>query len=157
MPQVGFQAPDFELENSTGETIRLSELRGRPVLVNVWASWCPPCRAEMPAMQTVYQQYQDQGFIVLAVNATDQDDRQDALDFAQEWQLSFPILFDTQGQVSRQYQVRSLPTSFFIDPQGVIREVVVGGPMAEALLRIRVEQLLEPGFNQLGSTPTEAP
>lgn len=142
-PRQGFQAPDFVLETAAGQDVRLSELRGRPVLINLWASWCVPCRAEMPALEQAYQEYQGQGFILLAVNATDQDNRQAALAFAQENDLSFPILFDINGQVSELYQLRALPTSFFVNPDGIIQEVVVGGPMSEALLRVRIEQLLE--------------
>jgi peroxiredoxin len=143
VPRQGFLAPDFSLRTSSGETITLSDLRGRPVLINLWASWCPPCRAEMPAMQRLYEEYKDQGFLVLAINATNQDNASAAEAFVREHQLTFPILFDVDGNVSRQYQLRSLPTTFFVDPDGVIQEVVIGGPMAEALLRIRVEQLFE--------------
>lgn len=142
-PQEGFLAPDFSLETSTGETIRLSELRGHPVLLNVWASWCAPCRAEMPALERTYQDHASQGFLILGVNATSQDDPSRAVAFTEALGLTFPILFDYQGQVYRLYQVRALPTSFFIDAQGTIQEVVVGGPMSEALLQIRVQQLFE--------------
>src|SRR5688500_5470006 len=69
-PQQGFSAPDFELETPTGETVRLSDLRGQAVLVNLWATWCPPCREEMQAIEKVYQEYAPQGFTVLAVNMT---------------------------------------------------------------------------------------
>ena len=141
-PRQGFLAPDFELENSSGEIVRITSLRGRPVMLNVWASWCGPCRAEMPAMQRVYETYHSQGLEILAVNSTSQDTRQDALAFAESLGLRFPILFDDEGQVARLYQVNALPTTFFIDAQGLIRDVVIGGPMAEALLRVRVEQLL---------------
>lgn len=144
--QAGFRAPDFSLQTAGGETITLSDLQGRPILINFWASWCPPCRAEMPAFERAYQAWQDQGFVILAINATQQDSVDQALAFAQEYGLSFPLLFDTNGRVNRNYQVRSLPTSFFVDPQGVIREVVVGGPIAEALLHVRVEQLLKSPF-----------
>jgi peroxiredoxin len=144
--QAGFRAPDFSLRTAEGEIITLSELKGRPILINFWASWCPPCRAEMPAFERAYQAWQDQGFLILAINATQQDSVDQALAFAQEYGLSFPLLFDADGQVYRNYQVRSLPTSFFVDPQGVIREVVVGGPISEALLHVRVEQLLKSPF-----------
>ena len=142
-PRQGFAAPDFNLSTPQGETIYLSDLRGQPVLVNIWASWCGPCRAEMPAMQRVYDRYKDQGFVVLAVNATNQDNLQAALDFSQQLGLTFPILLDAEGKVSQAYQMRALPSSYFIDRQGIIQEVVIGGPMAEALLLVRVEQLLE--------------
>ena len=141
-PHVGFQAPDFNLQTKAGDVIALSDFRGQPVLVNFCASWCPPCRAEMPAMEQVYNDYQDQGFVVLAVNATNQDNLSLALSFAEEHDLNFPILLDMDGNVSHEYNVQSLPTSYFVDRFGNIQEIVVGGPMAEALLRIRTEQLL---------------
>ncbi len=143
LPRQGFAAPDFSLSTPEGQIITLSDLRGSPVLVNLWTSWCPPCRAEMPAMQKAYEAYKDQGFEILAVNATNQDSRQAAIDFADQYGLNFPILLDTDGEVSRLYQLRSLPTSFFIDRNGIIQEVVIGGPMSEALLRTRVQQLME--------------
>lgn len=123
--------------------MRLSDLRGQPVLINLWASWCPPCKAEMPAFERVYEDYHEKGFQILAVNATNQDNLNNAIQFVQDYGLSFPILLDTNGEVSRQYQLNSLPTSFFVDRNGVIQQVIVGGPMSEALLRIRVEQLLQ--------------
>jgi peroxiredoxin len=141
-PHEGFLAPDFSLQTSTGETLTFSALRGQPLIVNLWASWCAPCRAEMPAFERVFNQYKDQGFLILAVNVTSQDDPTNAAAFAEEFGLTFPILFDTQGEVSHLYQSSALPTSYFIDKEGIIQEVVVGGPMSEALLRIRVEELL---------------
>ncbi len=143
LPRQGFAAPEFSLETPEGETISLSDLRGRPVLINLWTSWCPPCRTEMPALNRVYQAYRDEGFEILAINSTWQDNQADAIAFAAELGLDFPVLLDLDGQVSRLYQLRSLPTSFFIGKDGVIREVVIGGPMSEALLRIRVEELLK--------------
>jgi len=142
-PQKGFLAPDFSLETAEGGTVRLSDLRGRPVVVNVWTSWCPPCREEMPALQRVYQDYRDRGVVILGLNSTVQDERGEALAFAAEQGLTFPILLDASGEATRLYQVRALPTTFFIDAQGMIQEVIAGGPMSEALLRIRVEQLIE--------------
>ena len=142
-PQKGFLAPDFNLQTLNGESLRLSDFRGQPVLINLWASWCPPCRAEMPAMQSVYETYKDQGFVILAVNATNQDSKADAAAFVAEYQLTFPVLLDINGEVSQAYQLRSLPTSFFVNREGIITEVIIGGPMAEALLMTRVENLLQ--------------
>jgi len=93
-------------------------------------------------MQEIYHEVKDSGFTILAVNATNQDNAAEAIAFGESLGLGFPILFDRAGEVSRLYEVRALPSSFFIDAQGVIREVVVGGPMSEALLRIRIEELI---------------
>lgn len=143
VPQVGFPAPDFQLQTLDGETVTLSDLRGRAVVINLWASWCPPCRSEMPAIESVYQQYQDRELAVLAVNATNQDDLRAAEEFVVQNGLSFPILLDTDGTVSRRYELRSLPTTFFIDPGGTIQDIVIGGPMSAASLQMRIEALLE--------------
>ncbi|MGB8984614.1 MAG: TlpA disulfide reductase family protein [Anaerolineales bacterium] len=142
-PQQGFLAPDFELRTPDGEVIRLSDLRGQAVLVNLWATWCPPCRAEMQSIEKVYQEYKDQGFTVLAVNMTRQDDASAILPFVREQALTFPVLLDERGEVAAAYQLQSLPSSYFIRRDGIINEVVIGGPMSEALLRTRIEDILE--------------
>jgi cytochrome c biogenesis protein CcmG/thiol:disulfide interchange protein DsbE len=142
-PRQGFLAPDFNTPTLDGGQISLSDFRGRPVLINIWASWCPPCKTEMPTLESVYRAYQDQGLAILAVNTTNQDTLQAAETFVKANKLTFPILIDVDGAVSQLYQLKSLPTSFFVDRAGVIQEVIVGGPMSEALLRIRVEQLLQ--------------
>jgi peroxiredoxin len=140
LPQKGFAAPDFELETLSGRTIALSELRGQVVLINFWATWCPPCRAEMPAIQQVYEQYRDQGFEVLAVNLQEQDAQMSA--FVEERGLTFPILPDRDGSVSLVYRVTSIPTTFFVDRSGIIQEIIVGGPLARALIESKVTALL---------------
>lgn len=142
-PQQGFVAPDFELKTPAGETIKLSDLRGQAVLVNLWATWCPPCRAEMKSIEKIYQEYKDRGFAVLAVNMTYQDDPVAVMPFVKEQGLTFPILLEPTGEMGSLYQVRSLPSSYFVRRDGVINEVVIGGPMSEALLRTRVEAILK--------------
>ena len=141
-PQVSFLAPDFTLQSLDGEQITLSDLRGKAVLINFWGSWCPPCREEMPAMQRVYQEYKDKGFTILAINATYNEKPGRASDFVAENSLKFPIPLDKDGFVSRLYQVSAFPSSYFIDRNGIIQEIVIGGPMAEVLLRTRIETLL---------------
>lgn len=142
-PLAGFPAPDFTLKTPAGETITLSSLRGQTVMINFWATWCPPCRAEMPAIEKMYNEYKDQGFIVLAVNNTFQDDPLAVTPFAAEYNLTFPILLDETAEVSRAYQLRSLPSSYFINRYGIITQVVIGGPMSETLLRTRIEEALK--------------
>ena len=93
-PRQGFVAPDFTLKTPAGQQFTLYQFRGQAVLVNIWATWCPPCRAEMPALQKYYQQYRDQGFIVLGVNATNQDSPLEIVPFVNEYGLTFPILLD---------------------------------------------------------------
>jgi peroxiredoxin len=141
-PQQGFLAPDFELNTPTGETVKLADLRGKAVLVNLWATWCPPCREEMQTIEKIYQEYKEQGFTVLAVNMTYQDDPLAVMPFVNEQKLTFPILLDKTGHAANAYQLRSLPSSYFIRPDGLINEVVIGGPMSEALLRTRIEDIL---------------
>jgi peroxiredoxin len=142
-PQEGFSAPDFTLTTLAGESLTLSDLRGKVVLLNFWASWCLPCKAEMPALQHAYIDYRDLGLEIVAVNTTYQDTEQNARAFVEEFQLTFPIPMDLDGSVSDKYTLHGLPTTFFIDRQGQIQKVVVGGPMSEALIRSQVEDLLK--------------
>jgi cytochrome c biogenesis protein CcmG/thiol:disulfide interchange protein DsbE len=142
-PQQGFLAPDFELKVPTGESVKLSDLRGQAVLVNLWATWCPPCRAEMQSIEKVYNEYKKEGFTVLAVNMTYQDDPFAVMPFVNEQRLTFPILLDETGEMANDYQLRSLPSSYFIGRDGIINEVVIGGPMSEALLRTRIKDILK--------------
>ncbi len=144
-PREGFLAPDFTLTTLDGEQVTLSDMRGDPVILNLWASWCPPCRAEMPAIQEVYDSNRDRGLKVLAVNMTYQDSAPAAEAFVREFNLTFPIPLDTTGAVGNGYQMRALPSTFFIDSDGVIRQVIIGGPMSEATLQSAVEALFEDG------------
>ena len=139
----GFSAPDFTLDLLGGGQVTLSELRGKVVMVNLWASWCPPCRAEMPAIEKVYRANKDRGLEVLAVNSTVQDSEADAAAFVRNFGLTFPIPLDRTGAVSARYLLRALPSTYFIDRRGVIRSVVIGGPMSEAVMQSKVEDLLK--------------
>jgi cytochrome c biogenesis protein CcmG/thiol:disulfide interchange protein DsbE len=141
-PREGFLAPSFELSLPSGDAVDLRSLRGQVVVVNFWASWCPPCKAEMPSLERSYEAHQGQGLVILGVNTTYQDSLQAAVAFAYAEGVTFPILLDQDGETSRRYLVRALPTTFFIDRQGVIRHVVVGGPMSEATLTSTVRDLL---------------
>jgi thiol-disulfide isomerase/thioredoxin len=142
-PRQGFLAPAFELETLEGGSHSLSDFKGQLIILNLWASWCPPCRAEMPAIQSLSEEYKDQGLVVVAVNMTYQDSVSAAASFVQEYGLTFPILLDRTGLVGNLYRMRALPTTFFIDSEGVIQEVVVGGPMSELTLESMVAALLE--------------
>jgi peroxiredoxin len=141
-PLVDHPAPDFTLSSVGGTKVALSDLKGQVLLINVWATWCPPCRVEMPTIQAAYEQYHDQGFTVVAVNL--QEDPSAVATFMREQQLTFPALLDSDGQVSRIYQAVSLPSSFFVDRRGMIR-AVYHGLMPRSIIAGTVEQLLREG------------
>ncbi len=141
-PREGFPAPDFSLKSFDDRVVTLAAYRGKVVIVNLWASWCGPCRAEMPAIKKIYEANKDRGLEVLAVNSTFQDNEREARLFARDLNLTFTLLLDPDGAVSRRYLLRALPSTFFIDKRGVIRTVIVGGPMSEATLQTQVESLL---------------
>ncbi len=144
-PRKGFLAPSFSLESLAGEEIQLSDYRGQVVVLNLWASWCPPCRAEMPAFQSIHHEYKDQGLVVLGVNMTFQDSLPAASAFVDEFGLTFPILLDRTGLVANTYRMRALPSTFIIDREGVIREVIVGGPVSELTLQSMITNILSQG------------
>ncbi|MDO9087823.1 MAG: redoxin domain-containing protein [Anaerolineaceae bacterium] len=140
-PQKGFLAPDFKLNDIDGNEYQLSEFKDHLVIVNVWASWCKPCQYEMPAMQKIYDQHKDEGLILLAVNNTYQDSVSNVLNFVESNQLTFPILLDIEGDVSALYKVQALPSTYFIDRSGMISEIIIGGPMSEALIESKIIEM----------------
>ena len=144
-PREGFLAPDFTLNTLDGYQVTLSDLRGKIVVINFWATWCLPCRAETPALEKAYEQYEDSGVVILGVNLTNQDLISDVEAFVQEFSLTYPILLDRDGSAVYLYRVNGLPSTFFINRQGVIRTVVVGGPMSETFIRSKIEALLKEG------------
>lgn len=141
-PREGFPAPDFTLETLDGGSASLSSYRGQVVIVNLWASWCLPCRAEMPTLQKLHEANRDRGLAVLAVNSTVQDTEADARAFVDEMGLTFTVLLDRDGAVSRRYLLRALPSTFIVDRGGIIRSAIVGGPVSEAVLQSKVDALL---------------
>jgi peroxiredoxin len=142
-PREGFLAPDFTLDTLDGNQVTLSELRGRIVVINFWATWCLPCREETPALEKAYKQYKDSDAVILGVNLTNQDLVRDVESFVQEFGLTYPILLDREGSVGYLYQVNGLPTTFFLNREGVIRTVLVGGPMSETFIRSKIEALIK--------------
>jgi cytochrome c biogenesis protein CcmG/thiol:disulfide interchange protein DsbE len=118
-------APDFAVSDLSGQAIRLSALRGKVVLVNLWTTWCPPCREEMPSMQRLYERLKDRDFQLLAVSQ-DEDGRRVVEPFVKEMRLSFPVLIDPEHQVGERYGVWGYPETFVIDRSGRIAERVIG-------------------------------
>ena len=118
---VGEPAPDFALKSAGGENLRLSEYRGEVVMINFWATWCGPCRQEMPLLDELYDRYQRVGFRLLGVNID--DDRQQAMQMVEELDVSFPVLFDAGKSVSKQYAVEAMPVTVLVDRSGTVRYV----------------------------------
>lgn len=115
----GAPAPDFELKTVDGQVYKLSDLKGRPVMLNFFATWCPPCRAEMPLLEETYKQYKDQGFVILAVNLNESDVA--VTSFQQKMGITFPIVIDKGDHVSQAYDIVPLPTSYFVDKNGIVQ------------------------------------
>ncbi len=119
MPRESFQAPDFSLEDLQGNTRNLKDYRGKLVMLNFWATWCPPCRAEMPSMEQLYQEMRGEDFVMLAVNL--REGRTKVAGFTEEEGYNFPVLLDKDGQVGSQlYGVQAIPTTYLIAPDGTI-------------------------------------
>ena len=114
---IGSIAPDFELSKLDGETVRLSELQGKIVLINFWATWCEPCKVEMPLFEERYQMA-DSDLEILAVNFDESE--QDVSKFVEEFGLSFPVLLDPGGEVQNLYRVRGYPTTFVVNEEGIV-------------------------------------
>lgn len=138
--KVEERAPSFALVTLEGEEVTLEDFRGKKILLNFWATWCPPCKEEMPYMQELFEDYKKDDFVVLAVNVTITEKNRDDVDkFITEHELSFPILMDESGKVARQYEVLSYPTSYFIDSDGVIRAKIVGGVSKEMMYKEMIQ------------------
>lgn len=117
----GQVAPDFVLKSTSGENLRLSEYRGDVIMINFWATWCGPCRQEMPLLDELYRRYHRVGFNLLGVNIDDDTTR--ALRMVEELDLHFPVVFDTRKEVSRLYNVEAMPATILVDREGNIRHV----------------------------------
>jgi len=129
---VGKAAPDFELQNLDGQSISLNDLKGKPVLINFWATRCPPCVSEMPYLQEIYEEWSGKGLMVLAINIGDSSSEVEG--FLQNHNLSLPVLLGTKRNVAQKYNIRWIPTTFFIDNDGIIQEKIIGAfPNKEAI------------------------
>jgi peroxiredoxin len=137
----GDMAPDFTLTTVDGKKVQLSDLKGKKVIVNFWATWCPPCKAEMPHMQNYYDEFsQDENVEILAVNLTSGDKVESVQNFVKDYGLTFPIPMDEEGMVGQTYEAITIPTSYMIDSNGRIQNKVVG-PMDENMIKEFVSNL----------------
>ncbi|MBA4601929.1 TlpA family protein disulfide reductase [Thermoactinomyces mirandus] len=140
-PQEKMKAPDFTLQTLDGKTVQLSKNGGKPSLINFWASWCPPCKVEMPYIQKAYEKYGNQVNFMM-VNLTAMDDKAKMEQFLKEGSYDFPVLLDETGKVGEMYQAFSIPTTYIVDENGIIINHIMGA-MSESQLTEIMEKISE--------------
>jgi len=138
-PLLGKPAPDFQFGGQDEQPVSLSDLKGSPVLLNFWATWCGPCRGEMPYLQQIYEKWQTMGLVLLAINIGESSS--DVEEFMQSQGLSLPVLLDGDGAIAAQYGIEYIPATFFIDTEGIVQEVREGAfqstaEIEESLLKL---------------------
>jgi len=138
--EVGKLAPDFQLQNLDGQTVSLGNLRGKPVLINFWATWCPPCRSEMPYIQEIYDEWSDKELVVLAINIGESSSKAEG--FMQSYNLSFTVLLDTKQAIAQKYNIQYIPTTFFIDKDGIIQDKVIGPFQNKTQIENRLSKII---------------
>ena len=138
-PQKGTIAPDFTLSDLDGNLINLADFRGKTVLLNFWATWCPPCRKEMPDIEAVYQGYKDLGVEVIGIDR--KESKSTVETFVQEGRYSWTFLLDTSGDVFKDYRVSGIPKSFFVDEAGIIREIHIG-QMSQEIIEEKLKETM---------------
>lgn len=139
--KIGEKAPNFTLDSLQGETISLSDFQGKKVILNFWASWCGPCREEMPDMQRFYEANLDQNLEVLAVNLTHFERKREHVDeFVEEFGLTFPMPLDVDSKQYEAYEVITIPTTYFLDEQGIVRQKHLG-PMTYDFMEETVAEI----------------
>ncbi|KIL42946.1 peroxiredoxin [Jeotgalibacillus campisalis] len=130
-------APDFSLQNLQGETIQLSDLRGKTVVVNFWTTWCPPCHDEIPELEAFYSEYikENPDVVLLGVNLTKEDHGEESIQhFVKANLMTFPILLDSDGETQKNYQILTIPTTFIVDKEGVIKQKIMGPVTKDELI-----------------------
>jgi len=140
-------APDFALQDTNGKTHRLSDYRGRPVIINFWTTWCPPCREELPSMNRAWHLIEEEGIVMLAINMGEDEDT--IFNFSADYPTDFPVLMDQSGEVIEQWPVKGLPTTYVIAPDGTIAYRAIGSREWDArelldVIRQLKEQRQEP-------------
>nr|WP_246246685.1 TlpA disulfide reductase family protein [Paenibacillus lemnae] len=138
---IGNAAREFTLSSIDGSPVTLSDYRGQTVILNFWATWCPPCRVEMPHIEKFHQQYKDDNVVVLAINLTHtESSTADVKQFIENMEFEAPVLFDPQGKVSKDYKITAYPTTFVVNPEGVITHRYQGA-VSYSILKKAYEEL----------------
>lgn len=138
----GSEAPPFELADLQNQVHDLNSYIGKPLIINFWGTFCPPCRNEMPALQKEYEKWQGQGLELVGINLS--EDRLAVQVFANSVGAKFPILLDRNKKTEKRYGLKEYPTTYFITPDGKIQDIVVGGPMSEEDIDARIQKLFDP-------------
>jgi thiol-disulfide isomerase/thioredoxin len=138
--EAGNPAPDFQLQSLDGQTVSLGNLQGKPVLINFWATWCGPCRSEMPYIQEIYEEWSVKGLVVLAINMGESSSKVE--EFMQSNSLSFAVLLDTKQDVAQRYNITGIPTTFFIDKDGIIQDKVIGAFQNKTQIENRLSKIM---------------
>jgi len=133
--------PDFSLDTLDGGKFKLSDQVGQLVIVNFWATWCQPCRAELPAFEEVYQNNRAKGLVVVGVDVAEPPDA--VAKYVSEMGLTYPIALDAGGEATELYRIEGMPTTFFVGRDGRIRDMVIGGPLTKAAIESKVTELLK--------------
>lgn len=135
-------APDFTLKTLDGKEAKLSDYRGKKVILNFWATWCPPCKAEIPHMEKYYKSSaKNDNVEILAVNLTKSDKGEDYIkDFVKSYDMTYPVLLDTEGKQQEQYEIVTIPTTYFIDTKGKIQKSITG-PMDQEMMKKTIDTL----------------
>lgn len=139
-PLVEGQAPPFELETADGKVVKLSDLKGKFIVLNFWATWCVPCYKELPEFQKAHQSLKDSNVEIIGINLAESGDKVNK--YMHDHQLSFPVLLDSYGNVSAKYRIIGVPTTFFINPDGIILGKIFGGGITKEMIEAKINQLL---------------
>ncbi len=135
---AGTKIVDFTLSDLAGKKVKLSDFNGKVVLLNFWATWCPPCRSEIPELEALYKLYKDKGFVILGVDL--QEGQSAVKDFVSKYNMSFPVLLDSTGRVGAEYGARSIPTTYLIDKDGNVTSGTLG---ARSWVTPEIKSLIE--------------
>lgn len=138
--KVESPAPDFVLKTLDGGSFQLSKYQGKGVVLNFWGSWCDPCKEEMPALEKTYQSFKDKGVVLVGVNIGETD--VSIHSFKDRYGLNFPIAMDTKKEITQLYEIGPIPTTYFIDKTGIVKKVVIGGPMSEQTIADNMKEIV---------------
>jgi peroxiredoxin len=151
---VGKPAPDFQLPDLNDKDIRLSDYRGKVVFLNFWATWCKPCREEMPSMEVLYKNFEKDGLVILAVSIDRVTTKKEIPPFVKSLNLTFPVLVDSWGQTDKRYKLMGVPETYIIDREGTLREKVIGPRDWTRLDNLQIlTQLIKQGSQSAQSAP----